>query len=214
MFESTDSKGATLTPAIKHKEEGLNRRKLGAADRNLILHEFKKHINPLVDPSLELINIVNRKVADDSINIADTVNIGEEMTRNFVNSLPEGLHKSISGKIKTMETMKSGIKIGDTMIYDMEALFSRLLIFGQNRNTSLVSVFEYELCAVPSSTIDEFGFIRKGNKANIVVKLAIISSEPRPPDDVIVDGGQLLYHIVWPCGGTIFTVATSMATRL
>ena len=104
MFESTDSKGATLTPSIKHKEEGLNRRKLDAADRNLILH-LKKHINPLVDPSLELINIVNRKVADDSINIADTVNIGEEMTRNFVNSSPEGLHKSISGEIKTMETM-------------------------------------------------------------------------------------------------------------
>ena len=100
------------------------------------------------------------------------------------------------------------------MIYDMEALFSRLLIFGQNRNTSLVSVFEYELCAVPSFIIDEFGFIRKGNKANIVEKLAIISSEPRPPDDVIVDGGQLLYHIVWPCGGTISTVATRMTTRL
>ena len=55
MFESTYSKGATLTTAIKHKEEGLNRKKLNAADRNLILHEFKKHINPLVDPSLELI---------------------------------------------------------------------------------------------------------------------------------------------------------------
>ena len=59
MFESTDSKGATLTLAIKHKEEGLKKRKLDAADRNLILHELKKHINPLVDPSLELINIVN-----------------------------------------------------------------------------------------------------------------------------------------------------------
>ena len=104
MFESTNSKGATLTPSIKHKEEGLNRRKLDAADRNLILHEFKKHINPLVDPSLELINIVNRKVADDSINIADTVNIGEEMTRNFVYSLPEGLIiNQYQGK--TMETM-------------------------------------------------------------------------------------------------------------
>ena len=155
---------------------------------------------------------MNRKVADDSINTADTVNIGEEMTRNFVNSLPEGLLKSISGKIKTMETKKSGIKIGDAMIYDMEALFSRLLIVGQNRNTSLV--FEYELCAVSSSIIDEFSFIRKGNRANIVEKLAIISFEPRPPDDVILDGGQLLYHIVWPWGGTISTVARSMATSL
>ena len=99
------------------------------------------------------------------------------------------------------------------MIYDMEELFSRLLIVGQNRNTSLVSVFEYELCAVPSSIIDEFGCIRKGDKVNIVKKLAIIATE-LCPDEVIVDGGQLLYHIVWPCGGTISTVATSMATRL
>ena len=38
MFESTDSKGATLTLAIKHKEEGSKRRKLDAADRNIILH--------------------------------------------------------------------------------------------------------------------------------------------------------------------------------
>ena len=29
-----------------------------------------------------------------------------------------------------------------------------------------------------------------------------------------MDGGQLVYHIVWPCSGTISTVATSMATRL
>ena len=42
MFESTDSKGATLTTAIKHKEEGLKRRKLHVASRNLILYEFKK----------------------------------------------------------------------------------------------------------------------------------------------------------------------------
>ena len=110
MFESAGSKGATLTLVIKHKEEELKRRKLYAADRNLILHEFKKHINPLVDPSLELINIVNRKVNDDSINVADTLNIGEAMTRNFVNSLPESFHKTILRKVKTMETMKRGNK--------------------------------------------------------------------------------------------------------
>ena len=84
---------------------------------------------------------MNRKVADDSINVADIVIIDEEMTRNSV-FLPEGFHKSISEKIETMGTMKRGIKVGDAMIYDTEALFSRPLIVGQNRNTSLVSVFE------------------------------------------------------------------------
>ena len=106
---------------------------------------------------------MNRKVADDSINVADIVNIGEGMTRNFVNSLPECFHKAISGKIKTMDTMKRGLKVEDAMIYDMEALLSRLLIVGQNRNTSLVSVFEDELCAVPSSIFDEFGIYCEKN---------------------------------------------------
>ena len=142
-----------------------------------------------------MIIIVIRKVADDSINFADTVNIGEEMTRIFINSSPEGFHKSIAGEIKTREKMRRRIKVGDAMIYDMEALLNRLLIVGQNRNTSLVSVFGYEVCAVPSSIIDEFCFSRKGNKANIVKKLAIIKTEPCPPNDVSVHGGQLFYHM-------------------
>ena len=29
-----------------------------------------------------------------------------------------------------------------------------------------------------------------------------------------MDAGQLLYHIVWPSGGTVSTIATSMATKL
>ena len=60
-----------------------------------------------------------------SINVADTVNIGEEMTRHFINSLPEGFHKSIAGEIVTMETMKRRIIVGDAMINDMEALLYR-----------------------------------------------------------------------------------------
>lgn len=73
-----------------------------------------------------------------------------------------------------METVKKGVRVGEKMIYDMEVLFSRLLIVGQTRNISLTSVFEYELCGVPSSIIDEFGLLRKGNKANLVKNVAII----------------------------------------
>ena len=43
------------------------RKKLGAADRYLILHELQDHINPLTDTPLKLINIVNKKLADDRI---------------------------------------------------------------------------------------------------------------------------------------------------
>ena len=85
----------------------------------------------------------------------------------------------------------------------MEARFSRLLIVGQSRNINLATVFEYELCSVPPSIIDEFGILRKGCKAQLVKKLAVASTEPSNPDDVIMDAWQLLYHIVWPSGGTV-----------
>ena len=41
-----------------------------------------------------------------------------------------------------------------------------------------------------------------------------MSTEPSNPDYVIVDAGQLLYHIVWPSDGTVSTIATSMGARL
>jgi hypothetical protein len=216
MFKSDTEEGDTTIPTKikKHKEEGMKRRKLDTADRNLIMEEFQNHAHPFTDPSQDLINIVNRKVADDSINVTDALVIGEEMERDFVKSLPNGFHNPITGRVKTMEIMKRGIKVGEKTIYDMEALFSRLLIVGQSRNVSIASVFEYELCGVPPSILDEYGLLRKGNKSNLLKRLAILSTEPCPPDEVIVDAGQLLYHIVWPCGGTVSTVATSMETRL
>lgn len=209
-----DNESTSHTQTIKHKEEGTRRRQLDKEDRDRILSEFQKHAHPLTDTSTDLMNIVNRQVANEQINVADSVLIGEHMMGEFVKSLPDGFHNSIPGKIKTMEAMKKGVQVGEKMTYDMEALFSRLLIVGQTRNISLSSVFEYELCGVPSSILDEFGLLRKGNKANLVKKIAISSTNVTGPDEVIVDGGQLLYHVVWPCGGTVSTIAASMGTRL
>ena len=109
-----------------------------------------------------------------------------------------GSRRGQSQKFKTMETMKKVIQVGEKMIYDMEALFSRLLIVGQTRNISLSSVFEFELCGVPSSIIDEFGLLRKGSKANLVKKLGILSRNVSTPDEVIVDAGQLLFISLGP----------------
>ena len=96
----------------------------------------------------------------------------------------------------------------------VEALFSRLLIIGQSTNINLATVFEYELCAVHPSIIDEFGILLKMSKGQLVKKIAIVSTEPFNPDYVIVDAGQLLYHIAWPSGRTVSTIATSMGAKL
>ena len=119
--------------------------------------------------------------------VVDAVSIGEEISLDFVKSLPDGFHNRLKNRVKTMETMQWGVVVGD-----------------------LTTVFE---CAVPPSIIDEFGILRKV-KAQLRKNLVIVSTEPSNTDYVIVAAGQLLYHIVWPSDGTVSTIATSMGARL
>ena len=58
-------------------------------------------------------NIVNRKVADKCINVVDAVSIGEEMALDFVKSLPDVFHNRLKNRVKTMETMKRGVVVGE-----------------------------------------------------------------------------------------------------
>ena len=81
MFNPDVVENTTCTQA-KHKEESTHRRVLDTDDRKCIMAEFQMHAYPLTDPSHDLINIVNRKVADDTINVADAVSIGDKMKHN------------------------------------------------------------------------------------------------------------------------------------
>jgi hypothetical protein len=105
-------------------------------------------------------NIITGQIASDDINVADTLSIGERMKTDLISSLPEGFHESISSPVKTMEAMKKGVKVGSSMVYDMETIFLRLLMLGQARQMELAPIFQFELCAVPrrwSTSMDAFG---------------------------------------------------------
>ncbi len=75
-------------------------------------------------------------------------------------------------------------------------------------------LFAYELCAVPSSLMDEHGSLRKGNKSDLVKRLGILETLPTAPDAVIIDVSQLFYHIVWPHGGVPADLIASIKGRL
>ena len=110
-----------------------------------------------------------------------------------------------------MESIKCGI--GDKTLYKKASLFCRLITVGQHRQVELQTVFDYELCAVPASIIDEYGCLRTGTKSTLVSKLKVDHLQPDAPVIVIVDGQQLLYHIVWPCAGSASDLANSMNDR-
>ena len=113
-----------------------------------------------------------------------------------------------------MENLKRGMKVGSKTVFDMEAIFIRLLMVGQQRQLHMSQIFQYELCAIPPSLIDEYGCLRKGNKYALANRLGVQQSAAQPPDIVIVDTQQLLYHIVWPHGGTVYIVAENIKRRL
>ena len=60
----------------------------------------------------------------------DAVDIGQTMAGSFRNTLPNGFHGKISNQVKTTEQLKRGIKVGGKTVFDLEAIFIRLLVFG------------------------------------------------------------------------------------
>ena len=69
--------------------------------------------------------------------------------------------------VKTMQLMKKTAVVDDKKIYDMEAIFARLLAVGHQRDLDLSDVFQHEMSAVTPSIIDEYGCLRKGEKSHL-----------------------------------------------
>ena len=207
---------STTKTGPRHKEEGRKRREMDADDRRRILLELSKMSHPLENQSPHLYNIANGRFAppEAEVNVAESVDIGEKMAAQFQTSLPTGFHAPISSCIKTMEHIKKGMKVGDKTIFELETIFFRLLTVGQQRQIKLATIFQYELCPIPPSLIDEYGCLRKGSKAPLAHKLCIQAQRPSPPDVTIVDASQLLYHIVWPSRGDASHIVKSIKTRL
>ena len=67
---------------------------------------------------------------------------------------------------------------------------------------------------VKDKTIYELGAIFVRNKSVLLHRLGSITTSGPPPDLMLVDASQLLYHIVWPSSGTLGDVANGMKYRL
>ena len=134
-------------------------------------------------------NISNgQMVADNNeVNVHSAVQIGEQLLASFSNSLPESFTSQSKKEVKTMQVLKKGLK---------QAIFVRFILIGQKRGIDLLQIFAHELCQVPASLIDDYGCLRKGNKAALVKRISVVSDCPLMPDVVLVDASQLLYHIV------------------
>ena len=196
----------------KHKEEGEGRRRLDEADRKEITVELEKYSQPLNDQETGVYNICYDQVAPDTVNVQNSLAIWSEQSRQFSASVSSEFHKTIK-KVKTMELFKKAVTVNGKAIYDVVTLFSRLLVVGQQRNVDIADVFQFELSPVPPALIDEYGCLRKGDKAVLVKSLSVSVTTPYAQDVVLVDTGQLVYHVIWPVSETTGDLAASLGTR-
>ena len=124
------SSSSSRTP---HKEEGVKRCKVDEDDRQRISTELEKCSHPLDTESDVLNNIHNGQVAPTIVNVSDSLAFGGTMATAFQNSLPTGFYAKLSSPVNTIEHLKRGVKIGDTVVFDLESIFLRLLVVGQQR---------------------------------------------------------------------------------
>ena len=121
--------------------------------------------------SSSLYNIINGKAVNASVNVQETLKMGESMFLDFSSSLPGGFQAPLKRKVKNMEYIKCQVAIGDKTLYDMASLFCFLFTVGQHRQAELQTLFEF--CAVPVSIIDEYRCLRTGTKSTLVSKLKV-----------------------------------------
>ena len=77
-----------------------------------------------------------------------------------------------------MELLKKAVTVKVNAIYDIEALFRRLLVVGQQRSIDIADVFQFELSPVPPALIDEYGCLKKGDQAMLVKSLSVSVTTP------------------------------------
>ena len=146
----------------KRKAEGEKRRILDTDDRNSCLRRVEEAFPSSQITSSSFYNIINGKVVNASVNVQETLKMGESMLLDFRSSLPDEFQAPLKRKVKSMEYIKSQVAIDDS---DMAPPFCLLITVGLHRQVELQTVFDYELCAVPAPIIDEYGCLRTGTKS-------------------------------------------------
>ncbi len=55
-----------------------------------------------------VVNIANRCVTNEKVNVHNAVAIGSKMANDFLDDLPGGFHKTVHNQVFTMEIMNRG----------------------------------------------------------------------------------------------------------
>ena len=100
-------------------------------------------------------------VAHPSVNVDDAVVLGKKQLESFEHSLPDGFHEPIPKIVKPMPVSRKHIKIGNSKVFDMEAIYARAMgVLSRSRSLDTDHLLAHELAPYPTSLFDENGKMR------------------------------------------------------
>ena len=153
-------------------------------------------------------NVVTGKINNDlSADVDDSTQLGEDKMKNFHKSLPDGFYDTISGKVKTMDDGRKGVKAGKKIVLDPEVIYVRALALRHiNPDSDFEKLLVYELAPYPTSIFNEKGAMRPCNqklKLMTGLKIEVAARTVGKPDAFFLDGCTIFCVVVCPSKGTI-----------
>ena len=192
----------------KHKDEGEGRIKSDYEDQSKIKTALDTCIHPLEvksHPSNVLVNIYTGKESEKSTSVYKAAELGEKQMQQF-QELSDGFRNTLTTKVVLMTSAKDKKKKKDKEnSYNIDLIFSRVLLLLGTNQIDFEDLFDFELPAVPTSLFEESGVARyPKNKPVLLNKLKVEeSSRCIKPDATIIDGGGMLHKVHWPPNGVV-----------
>ena len=197
--------GIIYESSKQHKEATPARLEKDFKDASKIM-EYVVTRSPFSEDS-DLINIHTGEVADKSVNVDNSFNVGMEILKSVHGISVYDYSFKKKEKAVTMK-VRSTVELDGEVVHVDTQLFQRLIttLVGGNSDTNLETAFCYELCTFPTCIIDNDGLLRKANKpqlADAIWKdIGGSMHHFQIPDDIgyILDGGALLFKVFWRKG--------------
>ena len=212
LKDVADMKDKEYLDDKRHKEEMPSRMAYDEKDRSAVRRKLNLCIHPLKpdEHPTGLVNIVTGRIHPESVNVENAKDIGNQQKQEFESSWPEGFHKPIVNKVKTMIGNQRRTPTDKKGLIDCELIFSRLMILIQYRDIDVKSVMGYELAPLPTSIFDgtkdkpEMRIAKA--KATLKNTLQVEHSSrtlTRQPDAIFLDGCAIMWIVHWPSKGAI-----------
>ena len=143
-------------------------------------------------------NIVSGKLAPASVNVENAVMIWETMLEDYEKTWPEGFNSTISKKVETMAASCKFVEIGDSKVYNLNAIYSRVIaLLSSDRDVDVNDVFSYKLAPVPTAMFmkDGMRICKAKSKLKRSLQIEVSLRNAGDADATVIDGSALLWTL-------------------